>query len=240
MDYKLSLVTGKDIPIPECQLILHQPSLEEISLIGEDDFFVGIQTLTLDKKMFIEDKNVLDQVNNFQVFMTVMNDKSTKDKQKKVIAVLQLMGLGKAAFTPQSLILTDEKGESHLIDENNFEALQGVLKAITCATDGPMDQQAFNPADAKAKEIADKLMRGRARVAAQKGGRGGSMLGRYISILSVGLHIPLTYLTKYTIFQLNDSVERYMLHINWDLDVRTRLAGGKPESHPDDWMKSIH
>jgi hypothetical protein len=30
-----------------------------------------------------------------------------------------------------------------------------------------MDQQAFNPANAKAKEIADKLMRGRKRIAAQ-------------------------------------------------------------------------
>lgn len=240
MDYKLSLITGQDIPIPEYQLTLHQPTIEEISLIGEDDFFIGIQTLTLDKKMFIEDKNVLDQVNNFQVFMTVMNDESTKDKRKKVIAVLQLMRLGKAAFTPQSLILTDEKGENHLIDETNFEILQKILKDITCAVDGPMDQQAFNPADAKAKEIADKLMRGRARVAAQKGGRGGSLFGRYLSILSVGLHIPLITLTKYTMFQLNDIIERYMLHINWDLDIRTRLAGGKPETHPDDWMKSIH
>jgi hypothetical protein len=29
-----------------------------------------------------------------------------------------------------------------------------------------MDQQAFNPANERAKEIADKLMRGRQRVAA--------------------------------------------------------------------------
>jgi hypothetical protein len=34
---------------------------------------------------------------------------------------------------------------------------------------GPMDQQTFNPANAKAREIAEKLMRGRARVAAEKG-----------------------------------------------------------------------
>jgi hypothetical protein len=35
-----------------------------------------------------------------------------------------------------------------------------------------MDIQTFNPANEKAKEIADKLMRARQRVAEQKGGNG--------------------------------------------------------------------
>jgi hypothetical protein len=37
-----------------------------------------------------------------------------------------------------------------------------------------------------------------------------------------------------------DLVERYTLYLNWDLDIRARLAGGKPDSKPDDWMKNIH
>jgi hypothetical protein len=40
---------------------------------------------------------------------------------------------------------------------------------IFCSKNGPMDQQAFNPANDKAREIAEKLMRGRQRVAAQNG-----------------------------------------------------------------------
>jgi len=32
-----------------------------------------------------------------------------------------------------------------------------------------------------------------------------------------------------TMYQLFDLVERYMLYINWDLDIRSRLAGGKPD-----------
>jgi hypothetical protein len=31
-----------------------------------------------------------------------------------------------------------------------------------------------------------------------------------------------------------------MLWTNWDIDLKTRLAGGKPEEHPDNWMKNIH
>ena len=37
-----------------------------------------------------------------------------------------------------------------------------------------------------------------------------------------------------------DLIERYSLYIHWDMDIRSRLAGAKPESKPDDWMKNIH
>ena len=53
-----------------------------------------------------------------------------------------------------------------------------------------MDQQAFNPADDKAREIAQKLMRGRQRVAAQKGESNSCVFTQYISILTVALRIP--------------------------------------------------
>jgi len=31
-----------------------------------------------------------------------------------------------------------------------------------------------------------------------------------------------------------------MLYTNWDIDIRSRLAGAKPDSQPDNWMKNIH
>ena len=37
-----------------------------------------------------------------------------------------------------------------------------------------------------------------------------------------------------------DLVERYMLYLNWDMDIRSRLAGAKPDSQPENWMKNIH
>jgi hypothetical protein len=34
-DIRAALMTGIDIPIPECKLIMHQPSIKEISYLGE-------------------------------------------------------------------------------------------------------------------------------------------------------------------------------------------------------------
>ena len=104
-----------------------------------------------------------------------------------------------------------------------------------------MDQSSFNPADKKAQEIAEKLMRGRQRVAEQKGSADVSVFSQYLSILTVGLNsMSLQDLMDLTMYQLYDLIERYMLYVNWDMDVRCRLAGGKPDSQPDNWMKTIH
>jgi hypothetical protein len=241
VDINLALMAGTDIPIPELELTLHQPKLKEIAFIGETDFFTGIQCLCLHKSMFIKDKDDLGDITNFQIFMTVMMDKATVDKKIATMQLLQLVFPGyNVLFTPMSLILQSEN-HSITIDNSNFEFLQETLRLVFCAKDGPMDQQAFNPANDKAREIAEKLMRGRQRVAAQRGGQNTSVFSRYLSILTIGISsMSLLDLVDLTMFQLYDLIERYILHMNWDIDVRTRLAGGKPDSQPDNWMKDIH
>ena len=242
MDIRLALMTGVDIPIPELQITIHQPSIKEISFIGEQDFFIGLQTLSISKNLLtVKGKSLLESTTNFQIFMTIMREQETKDKKDAVISFFQLVFPGyQTIVTPQSILLNKD-GSSIFIDENNFENLQDYIKEIFCVNSGPMDQATFNPADEKAREIAEKLMRGRQRVAEQKGETNSSAFGRYLSILTIGLNaMPLSEAMKLTMYQMYDLVERYTLYLNWDLDVRTRLAGGKPDTQPDDWMKNIH
>ena len=241
MDIRLALMSGTDIPIPECQLTLHQPTIKEISFMGEEDFFKGVQCLCLHKSMFMEDKDALSNINNFQIFMTMMMDKETVDKKNSVLQLLTILfPKYKVMITPRSLLFQGE-GDSHMVDESNFEQMQEVIRTVFCANTGPMDQQAFNPANDQAREIAQKLMRGRQRVAAQKGGSTQSAFSRYLSILTIGLNsMSLLELVNLTMYQMYDLLERYMLYMNWDINIRTRLAGGKPDSQPEDWMKDIH
>ena len=241
MDTRLTLMCGTDYPVPDCQIVIHQPRISEIALIGESDFFSGIQCLCLNKSMFIKDESLLANINNFQIFMTIMSEKDTADKKAAVQQVcLLLFPNYKVMFTPNSMLLSRD-GETVMIDENNFEMLQNAISEITCLKTGPMDQTTFNPVDNKAREIAEKLMRGRQRVAEQKGQSNISVFTQYLSILTIGLNsMSLSDLRELTIYQLYDLIERYMLYVNWDMDVRCRLAGGKPESQPDNWMKTIH
>lgn len=241
MDTRLALMCGIDIPIPECQLTIHQPRIKEIAFIGEKDFFTGIQCLCLNKSMFVKDESLLDTSTNFQIFMTIMSEKQAADKKAAVQQVLTLLFPSlNVAITPRSLMFLG--GDAPIIiDEGNFEFLQAAISSICCLKTGPMDQQSFNPADAQARAIAEKLMRGRQRVAAQKGETNLSIFSQYLSIITVGVNsMPLSQAMNLTMYQLYDIVERYMLYVNWDMDIRSRLAGANPDSKPDNWMKNIH
>lgn len=253
-DIRLALLTGIDIPIPECQLTIHQPSLKEIAFLGEDTFFMGVQCITVNKTMFVEggaegDKDDLNDLNNFQIFMAMMIDKRLADKRSSIKQVLDLLfPLYKCQCTPNSLLFTkksnqnesDGKAASVFVDDSNFEFLQEMVRAVCCVNSGPMDKQAFNPANEQARKIAEKLMKARAKVAKEKSKDNNSVFVSYISILSIGLQMPMTVFQSYTMAMLFDSIERFSLHLSWDIDIRSRLAGGKPEKEPDNWMKNLH
>ena len=233
----LALITGVDIPIPECRLTVHQPSIKEISIMGEREFFRGVQTICISKPM---DRNDLANISNFQIFMKIVMDKAEKDRKQNVLDTLFILfPKYKVTILPRSLLFNIDN-ENIIIDENNFSSLQEVLRQISCLNGSKGDQ--FNPGNAAAAEIARKLERGRQRVAAQKQGAGNnaSVFSQYLSILSVGLHMSLQDLSNLTVYQFYDLIDRYTLYINWDLDLRQRLAGGTPDSKPDNWMKIIH
>lgn len=241
MDINLALMTGIDIPLPELQATLHQPTIKEISYIGEKDFLVGVQCLTIQKTMVLQDESLLSTTSNFQIFMTIMSDKTTQDKKQKVLSVLNLLFPGYVIFiTPRAISMNCDKGNV-IIDEGNFEKLQQIIGQIFCLSKS--DQSSFNPQSKRAKEIADKLMKARQRIAAQKAAEQGdsSVFAQYVSTLTVGLgSMSLHDCVNLTMYQMYDLVERYSLYINWDIDLKSRLAGAKPDKPVDNWMKQIH
>ena len=135
-DHRLALMTGVDIPIPELQITVHQPTIKEISMIGEQDFFIGIQMLCVDKKVYIEDEGLLANTTNFQIFMTMLNQQQMVDKKQAVQQVLTLLfPQAKIIFTPRSILLNINQ-ENIIIDEGNFEQLQDVLIQQFCLQGG--------------------------------------------------------------------------------------------------------
>lgn len=236
-DIDLALYTGIDIPIPEYQLLIHQPTIKEISMVGEKQFLSGIQVFCIDKEQFKQDGTDLSNTSNFQIFMTIMSEKEAKESKEAVKDALSLIiPNSKINFTPRALLL-NYNGANIIIDEGNFEYFQTILRQVFCLKRNEDD---FNPVNEQARKIAEKIKKGRAKVAKLKGDDVGSVYARYLSALSIGLKIPVTVLVNYTIYQVLDSLERYGLYTNWDLDIRSRLAGAKADGKPEDWMRNIH
>lgn len=229
-DIDLALFCGVDIPIPECQIILHPPSLKEISMIGEKIFLRGITILSLDKEQFNEGKVDLSNTSNFKIFMTIMQSEEGKEQKKAVKEAFSLLvPNSKLSFTPRSLLL-NYNSSNVIIDESNFEFLQKVIKQAFCLEEKQSEK--FNPADKNAARIAERMKQTRKEVARRKGDDVGSIYARYASAISVGLHLPLNIVNAYTIYQIRDILERYSLWMDYDIDMKSRLAGADIKGKP--------
>ena len=245
----LMLMTGVDMPFPEVQQQVHQPTIKEISYIGELNYFAGLQMLCVDKNTLTlsnpEDNSRLGSMSNFQIFMTMMNEPpqpGTEDKKAQVIQVFELLFPGyRVQFTPRCLFFNNGQGSSFTLDEATFELFQELIKPQVSIFKGA--EGGYNPVGRKAQEIANKLMRGKQKIAELKGEtrNQGGILSRYVSILTIGLNtMSFQDCLNLTVYQMFDLVERYGLYMSWDLDIRSRLAGASPEDKPEDWMKNIH
>lgn len=245
-------MTGVDVPALEFQTVIHQPRIKEIAMVGEQQYFAMLQLLCFNKNTLLvnnpQGSSSLAAMNNFQIFMTLVSDQRADPEGKNKIYIENVLSLFfqgyRVQWLPRGLYFNNpESKHNFTVDENNFEFLQDYLRQVSgidSATGGKDSN--FNPVNEKAAKIAAKLMKGRARAAAAKGESGNdSVLARYVSVLTIGLQsMSLDDCLNLTVFQLYDLIERYGLYISWDLDIRSRLAGGKPDSKPDDWMKNIH
>ena len=240
-------MAGVDIPIPELQTSLHQPRIKEIAYLGELEYFSVLSIFNFNKELLIaqnpQGASNLASMNNFQIFMTMINEAKAVQKED-VLSVFTLLFPGYTAqFLPRSIFFVNTQTQHNFVlDEKTFDALQLVVMEISGYNSKSKDKELnYNPASEKAAAIAAKLMKGRAKVAELKGEGQGGTLSKYVSILTIALQsMSLSDCLNLTVYQLYDLIERYGLYISWDLDIRSRLAGGKPDSKPDDWMKNIH
>ena len=238
MDYKLALMTGVKIPIQELSLVITQPTIKDISALGENEFFTALQYISIDKKQYIDDINILKNTSNFEIFVALLEE--NPEQRMYVIAFLNMIFPDNKIFLTPSSIIINKNENNVILDKDNFYILQEYLKDIFCLKNAANQQISFNPKGKNANEIADKIMKGRKKISEEKGEDKESIFSRYLSVLAVGNNKSIQELINLTVYQLYDLIERYNIFMNWDIDIRSRLAGAKAEKKPEDWMRNIH
>lgn len=240
MKNELLLLTKNDIPFVEAQVNIHQPTISEISLIGEESFFSGCQFLNFSQNMLsAEDKKGLENKPDFEIFMSIMCNKEAADYKNNALMVLSLLfPTFQIKFTEaEVLLLNKESGSIARINKTNYDAFKKILVSMFGLED--VDGGGDNPVDKKAAKIAEKLQK-----AKQKKSHGEvkkvAIFSRYISILAVGEAKDLNQLNEYTVFQLKDEFKRFQMKQAFDLYVQEKMAGAKDVKEVDNWMDDIH
>lgn len=244
----LLLLSGNDIPFPEAQVIVHQPTLKEIAFIGEDAFFIGCGFLDFSKKMLNDqDKVRLTNFNDFDIFMSIMNDNNNTAIKRTVeyaMLVLTLMfPLYEVGVRADAIVLKQD-GKEYFINRQNFAAFKELLNGIFHLSYGKSEDEKYNPSGNLAKRIAEKFKQRHQQLAKIKNDMleangeklSINILGRYASILAVGSGKSLNTLMEYTVCQLYDEFQRFQLKTQWDAYIQARIAGAKDLEEVDNWM----
>lgn len=251
MTNELLLLSGNDIPFEEAQLILHPPTLKEIAYIGEEALWSGVEFLNFSKNLLSnEDKVVLSSKSDFEVLMTIIQDKNATIRMHKtqIEMVLTLLFPNyHVIFTPSSIgFQLENETNLLLIDNNNFEAFKAIVREVFCLDQlmGGSASSGYNPVNAAAKMLAKKFKDRQKKLSQLKhdneGGGSFNILSIYVSILAVGVGHDLNTLMNYTVFQLIDEFRRYQLKMEFDINMQARMAGARDLKEVENWMKNIH
>ena len=243
---ELLMITAGDIPYPSAQIQVHQPTAKEIGMVGETSFYQGIGLLSFDKDMInFEDKSGLEKLSNFDIIMTMIQNPSTEVQIMKADMVIVLAILFPSytiEIKKDKIVLIDQRQEDKketVIDSSNYDEFHDILENISCLNIGNKKKEALNPKSKLAREIAEKIKKGRTKAQKDKSQDKSSILSRYISVLAVGLQKDINILSNYTVYQLIDEYQRYTAKISFDMNIKARLAGATEIEEPKDWMGNL-
>lgn len=255
----LILLTAQDIVLQHKrqEIIIKQPTINEVALIGEDAFFQALGLFTLDpkpmKEFVSEIEGIESEVREAWVERITLYDYllflvSATEDQTGEISVQELLRLVFNLIMPKyNFQVTKRTGEMLLtstgemtniikIDQELFLKLEAIINQMF-VLDHFFQKEVDIKRSKAAQEIADKMAASEKRISELQGEtKEGSYLTRLVSIL--GVHKSLDYLAGLTVYQLHNQFERYNLYEGHKRDVQASMAGAKIEK-PVDWYKTI-
>lgn len=248
IDYLL-LLSKSDIPFQEAQLIIHQPTLKQISYIGEQEFYTGCQFLNFSKNNIQgKDKDALENLTDFEILMTLISKKDNeaikKSKECMKLVLTLLFPDFNVNFLPLSIMLVKDK-KQYLIDKSNYHIFKNIVNEMFCLnkTFGTIEKE-YNPGGPQAKALVQKFKKRQRKLAEMKnrgkGKRRVQILSRYVSILSVGEEKDMNLLMQYTIPQIYDEFNRFKLREDYNLFLKCKLAGAKDVEQVKHWMSNLY
>lgn len=244
----LILQSNADILFEQAKLVIHQPIIKEIALIGEQHFFTGCTYLSFSKdNLSEEDKLHLQQFSNFEVLMSIIKEEKIAVKKIKVCMELVLSLIFpdyNIVFTPNSILFSkqqEQQVEHYMIDKENFDEFRKIILRMFCLSFLQDHQTRYNPGGPQAKALVKKFMERRQKLKQmkQKQEEGINILERYVSILSVGLRKDKNQLMQYTVSQLFDEFHRFRMKEDYDIYIQAKMAGAKDLDDIDNWMGAL-
>jgi hypothetical protein len=238
---ELLISSKNDLPFPGAQINIHQPTINEISLIGEENFFAACQFINFDKNQLDEqDKIGLENKSNFDIIMSIMSGKEEMKYKESVSMLLSLLFPTSTIKITHDEIVIFNSEISTRINNLNFEEFKNIINLMFDLKSSNIAGGDYNPADSRAAKIAEKLSKRRSKLEGNKEQGKVAVFSRYISILAVGENKDKNSLYEYTVYQLQDEFKRFQMKEAYDIYLKARMAGASDLDEVENWMNDIH
>ena len=233
---KLTLVSGVDVLIEELGIVIRQPKIREIALLGEKKFYSMCSFLLLDKK-FVMDKlkervdaeeveKTYETLTEYEVVMSLLE--SNNSMLMDTIQILTLLFPDyNIRLDEIGIMFIDKNDKVSIVHQEKYTLLRDVIKEILCLN-GSSTGDDYNPADSAAEAIAEKLRKRKERLNEIKPKEDKYILANYFSALGAGSNsYNLINGLDLTLYQLFDWVKRYGAWDKYKIDIQSILAGAK-------------
>lgn len=240
-------LSGQPVPLEECNIIITPPKIKEIVAYGEDNFFMVLRILGKTNVFLApvrQGNSQLDRYNDFQLLLVILNEEIKSKRLVESFFELVFPNYN-VRITNNSIDFLIEERTVGRISPFSFESFQNVLvELFEPAREGEGEE--YNPVDDKAREIAEKLKRGKEKREALKNNKNKkvkSLFGNYISVLSIGTTIDINVLYNYTPFQLYDAFTRFLHKMQSDfyqsISIQPFMDTSKIEA-PEEWYGELY
>ena len=206
-------LSGSDILIQDCNITIAQPTVKTILQFGEDNFFSAVNFIAQIDTMLqsvLEDDPKAQILSELQLLLFIYQQEPKMREQLDDFFYLVFPAY-QVKLTDSSIDFFQEENEKVIIKGRvtpfNFDYLKTTIEYLFLPY--TISKEEYKPKDKRASEIAEKLKKGREKVAAQKNEDNISLFASYLSILSVGMNMDIRILLEYTPFQLYDTFMRY-------------------------------
>ena len=240
-------LANRDIAIPQCNIIVTQPTVQEVLIFGEEKFLNCIQLLGhLDKVL----QPIQEELNNANMpevpplALLLVAYKEEKPIQEQVDEFFELICFNyNVKITSNSIDFEQEDKKVGMLTPFNYNFFAETL--LDLFEPSALKNENYNPKSDKAKEIAEKLQKGKERKAQLQGKSDvtQSIFGIYASILSIGMQMDINIFMQYTPFQIFDAFERFTLKEAEDYYKLLSSSGFLDTSkidQPESWLKNLY
>lgn len=227
-DIKLKTIANCPITIENMGKI-YAPSLREISLYGENDYFYmgSILVSTIDDLK----GDIPEKATFFDYLISLCS--VNEDRKNKIISFLKLIFKEDVTCLPENRCFFIGKdlrkipaNEVNLIDNDNFEILQKILRIQNGFKEKPKTKPE-KKTNSRVEKIKKKREKGRKVMEKAKGGD--FSLENMISTLAV-FYLDIDKVLNMNFYQANNQYAKLMRKDQYEKDYSALMAGAKREN----------